>query len=58
MLRLLLLAFAIYLATRIVGGLFKPAKPSDEVRGTSKNTPLDLSEDDVIDIDFKETKDK
>ena len=56
MFRLLFLGLALYLASRIVGGLFK-SKPTEEVGGASKNEPLDLSEDDVIDIEFKETKD-
>jgi len=56
MFRLLLLGLAIYLGARIAGGLFKPSQPSGTVRGKSKNEPLDLSDDDVIDVDFEETK--
>lgn len=54
--RLLLLGIAIYLGSRIVGGLFKPPRPTSAVKGKSKNKPLDLSDDEVIDVDFKETK--
>ncbi len=56
--RLLFLGLAFYFAARIVGGLFKSSDSSVEVRGKSKNEPLDLSDDDVIDVDFKETEDE
>jgi len=56
MFRLLFLGLALYLGARIVSGLFKPSQPSSKVSGKSKNEPLDLSDDDVIDVDFEETK--
>lgn len=57
MFRLLFLGLALYLASRIVGGLFK-SEPTNTVNGESKNEPLELSKDDVIDVDFKEIKDE
>ena len=57
MFRLLFMGLALYLASRIVGGLFKSKPSSNDVRGETKSKALDLSDDDVIDIDFKESKD-
>ena len=57
MIRLLLLGLALFLASRVVGGLFK-SESTTKVNGESKNEPLELSEDDVIDVDFKEIKDE
>ncbi len=56
MIRLLLLGLAIYIAAKVIGGLFKPSKPPVEVHGTSKKQPLDLNREDIQDVDFKETK--
>ena len=58
MFRFLFLGLAFYLAARIVGGLFKPTDSGTTVKGKRKNAPLELSDDDVIDVDFKETKDE
>ena len=55
MMRLLLLGLALFLASRILGGLIKNA-PTSEVKGESEKESLDLSEEDVQDIDFKEIK--
>lgn len=57
MIRYVLLALAFFLATKIMGGLFKPASEhKTTVKGESKNDTLDLSDDDVIDVEFKEVK--
>mgnify|MGYP005844960703 CR=1 FL=1 len=56
MFRLLLLGFVIYFLSRVIAGLFKPAPPSVEIKGQSKNDALDLSRADVQDVEFKEIK--
>ena len=56
MIRLLLLGIAIYIASRVLGGLLRPSKPPSEVGGKAKNEPLDLSNQDIEDVTFKETK--
>jgi hypothetical protein len=58
MFRLLFFGLALYIASRIVGGLFKSTDTSSKVGGASKNEPLDLADEDVIDVDFKEIKDE
>jgi len=55
MIRLLLLGLALYLAARIVGGLIKSPQ-NTPVKGQSKKESLDLSDQDVEDVDFKEIK--
>ena len=57
MIRYILLGLAFFLATKIVGGLFKPASDNKTtVKGEAKKQSLDLSEDDIVDVDFKEVK--
>ncbi len=57
MMRYILLGLAFYLATKVVGGLFKsPSENKTTVKGEAKKQSLDLSDDDVVDIDFKEVK--
>lgn len=56
MIRLLFLGIALYLAARILGGLFKTPEKRVEVKGDSKKTSLDLSDEEIEDIDFKEIK--
>ncbi len=55
--RFLFLFFLIYWAYKLIVSLF-PSKKSDiEVNGKSSNEPLDLSDSDVEDVDYKEIKD-
>jgi hypothetical protein len=57
MIRLFLLGIALFLAARVIGSLFKsPSKT--EVKGKSEKDSLNLSEEDVIDVDYKEIKQK
>lgn len=57
MIRLIILGLALYLAARIVQGLFKSSKGQVEVHGDSKKKrSIDLSQEDVEDVDFKESK--
>ena len=57
MMRLIFLGIALFLASRILSGLFKSTKESSvEVKGDSKKDAIDLSKEDVEDVDFKEIK--
>lgn len=57
MVRYILLGLAFYLATKVVGGLFKPESENKAtVKGEAKKQTLDFSEDDIVDVDFKEVK--
>ena len=54
--RLIILALLFYLVTRIVALMFA-SKGNDQgtkVRGSSQTNPLDLSDEDVEDVDYKE----
>ena len=55
--RLLILGLFFYIAAKLVASLFSAAKSRTEVRGRSKSKPLDLSDKDVEDVDFKERED-
>jgi len=53
--RLFIYGLIIYFAIKLVKGLFKPASPKSEIKGTpSKKKPIDLSGADIEDADFKE----
>ncbi|MBN1480399.1 hypothetical protein JXA70_09020 [candidate division KSB1 bacterium] len=56
MIRLLFIGIALYLAARILGGLFSTPAKKVEVKGDSKKDALDLSDEDVEDVDYKEIK--
>jgi hypothetical protein len=56
LLRLLLLGFVVYLVVKLMANLLGTAKPPTEVRGKSTKKPLDLSNKDIEDVDYKETK--
>ena len=56
MLRLLLIGLAVFFGVQIFNSLRKPSKQT-EVRGDSKNKPLELNEDDIDDVEFKELND-
>jgi hypothetical protein len=56
MFRLIILAVLFYLVSRVFAALFKSTDGDRkmEVRGESQNDPLDLSDADVEDVDYKE----
>ena len=55
MMRYLLMGLALFLAAKVIGGLSKPeSENKTTVKGESKKEPLDLSKDDVVDVDFEE----
>jgi len=54
--RLIIFGLLFYLAAKLVGALLSP-KSRTEVRGRSKSKPLDLSDKDIEDVDYKERDD-
>ncbi len=57
MFRLLLLGLLFYLAARVLGLIFKPSSESDiEIKGKSESKPLNVDENDIDDVDFKDIK--
>ncbi len=55
LIRLLLLGIVFYLASKVLALIFKPSAQSDiEIKGESKSKPLDLDENDVDDVDYKD----
>ncbi|MBN1542365.1 hypothetical protein JW992_09490 [candidate division KSB1 bacterium] len=55
--RLAVLALFFYLATKILAILFKPQKPPRKVDGQPQSKPLDVSDNEIEDVDFKELDD-
>ncbi len=55
--RFLFLGFLIYWAYKLIVSLLPSRKSDIEVNGKSSNEPLDLSDSDVEDVDYKEIKD-
>ena len=55
--RILIIGFLIYFGLKMIGSLFSSGRSVIEVKGKRKAKPLDLSNKDVQDIDFKESKD-
>lgn len=58
LLRLIILAILFYLVAKIVDaviGFFRQTKPKSEVRGKSRSKPLDLTKEDIEDVNYKET---
>ena len=57
MMRYLLMGLALFVAAKVIGGLSKPeSENKTTVKGEAKKESLDLSEDDIVDVDFKEVK--
>ena len=56
MIRLLFLGIALYLAMRIIGGLTRSPKHTVDIKGEAKKESLDLSNQDIEDVDFKDIK--
>ena len=56
MFRYIIYGLVIYWMIKLLKNVVKPAKPDVEIKGKSKAKPLDLSNEDVEDVDFKETK--
>jgi hypothetical protein len=51
------MGLALFLAAKVIGGLSKPESDSKTtVKGEAKKESLDLSDDDIVDVDFKEVK--
>jgi hypothetical protein len=46
------------LSAKLLGNLLSSPKPESDVGGKAKKEPLDLSKEDVEDVDFKEKKEK
>lgn len=55
LIRLLILMFLLYLASKMFGKIFQPRLRQTEIRGQSQSPPLDLSKKDVEDVDYKES---
>ncbi len=58
LIRLLFYGLIGYWIYKIVVRLGKPAEPRVQVRGKPNADPLDLSDTDVEDVDYREVKDK
>ena len=56
MLRYIIYGLVIYWMIKLLKNVIKTTKPDVEIKGKSKAKPLDLSKEDVEDVDFKETK--
>ncbi len=56
MLRYIIYGLVIYWMIKLLKNVVKTTKPDVEIKGKSKAKPLDLSKEDVEDVDFKETK--
>ncbi|MBD3376681.1 hypothetical protein GF406_16720 [candidate division KSB1 bacterium] len=55
LIRLLLLGIMFYLASKVLALIFKPSAQSDvEIKGESESKPLDLDENDIDDVDYKD----
>lgn len=53
--RLFIYGLIIYFAIKLIKSLFKPANPKSEIKGyANKKKPIDLSDADVEDADFKD----
>lgn len=53
--RLFIYGLIIYFAIKLVKFLFKPTNPKSEIKGSpNKKRPIDLSDADIEDADFKE----
>jgi len=56
MLQYIIVGIFVYWVLRIFVKLFSSGKPDVEIKGQSQNEPLDLKDEEVEDIDFKEIK--
>ncbi len=56
MIKIIVLVILFYVVSKVIGLLFSgtTGKQENQVRGTSQTTPLDLSQEDVEDVDYKE----
>ena len=57
LLRIIFVGILAFLALKIFAGVFKSTN-SAQVKGKARTKPIDLSKEDVEDIDFEETRDK
>ena len=56
--RLLILGLIFFLSAKLLGALLTTPKSDSEVRGRANKKPMDLSKEDVEDVDFKESNKK
>ena len=56
MLQYIIVGILVYWILKIFVKLFSSGKPNVEVKGQSQKEPLDLKDQEVEDIDFKEIK--
>ena len=57
MLRFALLALIFYVVSKLLSFFFKPQNPPEKVGGEAKSKPLDVPENNIEDVDFKEVDD-
>lgn len=55
--RVILVGLLAFWAVKLVGNLLGGGKQQEQVRGKSHSKPIDLSKEDIEDVDFKEKKD-
>lgn len=55
--RVILIGLLAFWAVKLFGNLLGGGKQQEKVHGKSHSKPIDLSKEDVEDIDFKEKKD-
>ncbi len=55
--RIIFVGLLAFWAVKLVGNLLGGGKQQNEVRGKSQSKPIDLSKEDIEDVDFKEKKD-
>jgi hypothetical protein len=58
MLRYLIFALLLFWLFKLITSLLTPGKKEPRVTGKAKSKPLDLSQEDIEDVDFKETRDE
>lgn len=54
--RLLIVGIIFYWILKIVKSMFGSGKPDVEIKGKPKQEPIDLSQENIEDVDFKEIK--
>lgn len=55
--RLIFWALVVFLAFRLIRNLIAPPRPRTKVKGTPGSKPLDLSDKDVEDANYREIRD-
>ena len=57
LIRLIIIFIIIYFGMKLIQNFLKAPTPKNEVKGSPKQKPLDLSDADIEDADYKEIKD-